>query len=171
MGRAMLSKSLIQFSIDGRGCVPSLLFDLRPNYGRGDGDNGDLLQKVPACTAALSAPNPATGHCRPTPLPETPGHSWESLGQSILGLLLLFPGSWYAQSFVCAVQESVSPALCKFWQLYGGVNGDLLQEGLCHTQVCCTQSPCLCSRPLLTRTSTGDTHTHVLFSLCGASGS
>ena len=30
-GRAMLSKSLIQFSIDGWGCVPSLLFDLRPN--------------------------------------------------------------------------------------------------------------------------------------------
>ena len=26
------------------------------------------------------------------------------------------------------------PVLCKFWQLYGGVNGDLLQEGLCHTQ-------------------------------------
>ena len=33
MGGAMLSKSLIQFSIDGQGCVPSLLFDLRPNYG------------------------------------------------------------------------------------------------------------------------------------------
>ena len=32
MGGAMLSKSLIQFSVDGRGCVPSLLFDLRPNY-------------------------------------------------------------------------------------------------------------------------------------------
>ena len=31
MGGAMLSKSLIQFSIDGWGCVPSLLFDLRPN--------------------------------------------------------------------------------------------------------------------------------------------
>ena len=27
-GRAMLSKSLIQFSVDERGCVPSLLFDL-----------------------------------------------------------------------------------------------------------------------------------------------
>ena len=26
MGRAMLSKSLIQFSVDGLGCVPSLLF-------------------------------------------------------------------------------------------------------------------------------------------------
>ena len=29
----MLSKSLVQFSVDGRGCVPSLLFDLRPNDG------------------------------------------------------------------------------------------------------------------------------------------
>ena len=28
MGGAMLSKSLIQFSVDERGCVPSLLFDL-----------------------------------------------------------------------------------------------------------------------------------------------
>ena len=34
------------------------------------------------------------------------------------------------------------PVLCKFWQLYGGVSSDLLQEGLCHTWVCCTQSPC-----------------------------
>ena len=36
MGRAMLSKSLIQVSIDGWGCVPSLLFDLRQNYGEGN---------------------------------------------------------------------------------------------------------------------------------------
>ena len=34
------------------------------------------------------------------------------------------------------------PVLCEFWGLYGGFNGDLLQEGLCHTQVYCTQSPC-----------------------------
>ena len=45
MDGAMLSKSLIQFSVDGWGCVPSLLFDLRPNYSRGNEDNGDLLQK------------------------------------------------------------------------------------------------------------------------------
>ena len=32
MAGAMLSKSLIQFSVDGWGCVPSLLFELRPNY-------------------------------------------------------------------------------------------------------------------------------------------
>ena len=46
---AMLSKSLIQFSVDGRGCVPSTLFDMMPNYHGGNEDNGDLLPKVP-CT-------------------------------------------------------------------------------------------------------------------------
>ena len=62
------------------------------------------------------------------------------------------------------------PVLCKFWQLYGGVIGNLLQEGLCHTQVCCTQSPCPCGSPLLTRTSTGDTQTQFSLSLCGVLG-
>ena len=49
MDGAILSKSLIQFSVDGWGCVPSLLFDLRPNYGGGNDYNGpmNLLQKVP----------------------------------------------------------------------------------------------------------------------------
>ena len=28
---------------------------------------------------------------------------------------------WYAKGFVCALQESVSPLVCKFWQLYGGL--------------------------------------------------
>ena len=64
-----------------------------------------------------------------------------------------------AQGFVCALQESVSPVLCKFWLLYGGVNGNLLQVGLCHTQAHCTQSPWPCSSPRLTHTSTGDTQT------------
>ena len=49
MDSAMLSKSLIQFSVDGRGCVPSLLFDLRWNYGGGNEDNGYLLHKI-LCT-------------------------------------------------------------------------------------------------------------------------
>ena len=110
-------------------------------------------------TAALSAPNPAAGHCQPRPPPETSGHSQANLGQSLVGSLLLSPGSWYTQVFICALQESVSPILCKFWWLYGGVNADLLQESLCHIQVCCTQSPCPCSRPLLTHTSRGDTQT------------
>ena len=64
MGRAMLSKYLIQFSVDGQGCVPSLLFDLRPNYGMGNEDNGDLLQKV-LCTAELSAPTLQLANANP----------------------------------------------------------------------------------------------------------
>ena len=85
-----------------------------------------------ARTAALNAPNPVAGHHQPTPPPETPGHSQASLGQSLVGPLLLSPGSWYTQGSVCALQESIS-LLCKFWQLYGGVNGHLLQKGLCHS--------------------------------------
>ena len=91
-----------------------------------------------ACTAALSAPDPAAGHCWPMPPPESPGHIQVSLGQSLVGSLLLSPVSWCTQDFVCALQESVSPVLWKFWQLCGGVNDDLRQEGLCHSQVCCT---------------------------------
>ena len=67
-----------------------------------------------APTAAIRAPGPAAGHCRPTPPPETPGHSRASLSQSLVGSLLLSPRSWCAQGFVCALQNSVSPGLCKF---------------------------------------------------------
>ena len=52
--------------------------------------------------------------------------------RSLVRLRLLSPGSCHAQGFVCALQESVSQS-CKFWRLCGGVNGNLLQEGLCHT--------------------------------------
>ena len=125
--------------------------------------------KMPhVCTTALSAPDSAAGHLRPTPLPETPGYSWTCLGQFLVGSLLLFPGTWCTQGFVCALQESVSPVLWKFWWFYGGVNGDLLQEGLCHTQVYCTQSSC--SSPLVSHTSTGDTQTQFWLSPCGVSG-
>ena len=102
--------------------------------------------KSSACSAALRDPNHAASHLQPMPLPETPGHSQASLGQSLVVSLLLSPGSWCAQCLVCALQESVSQVLYKFWGLYSGVNGNLLQEGLCHTQVCCTQSPCPCSK-------------------------
>ena len=40
----MLSKSLIQFSVDGWSCVPSLFFDLSPDSDGGNEDNGNLLQ-------------------------------------------------------------------------------------------------------------------------------
>ena len=115
------------------------------------------------CPQPCSRPPPTHASAR--------GHSQAIMGQSLVGSLLLFPGSWCTQGFVCALQESVFPVLCKFWRLYGGVNCNLLQEGLCHTYICCNQSPCPCSRPLLTCTSTGDTQTQFWLSLCGLSGS
>ena len=170
MGGAILSKSLIQFYVFGWSYVPSLLFDLKPNYGRRPSlvaqrlkplpgmqetrvrslgredplekemathsstpawripwghkesdtierlhftseDNGDLLQKV-WCTHCHT-PNPTAGHCQPMPPLGTPGHSQASLSQSLVGSVLLSPGSWCTQGFVCALQESVSPVLYK----------------------------------------------------------
>ena len=69
----------------------------------------------------FNAPNPAAGHFRPTPPLETPGHSWASLSQPLVGSLLLSTGSWCTQVSVCALQESVFPVLCKFWRLCGGL--------------------------------------------------
>ena len=89
----MLSKSLIQFSVDG--CVPSLLFDLRPNCGGGNEGNGDLLQKVPCMYCYTQCLQPAEGHSPPMPPLDTRGHSRASLGQSLLGSLLFSLGSWY----------------------------------------------------------------------------
>ena len=131
----------------------------------------DRLQKVLCMHCRTQCPKPAAGHHCPAPLPETPGHPQTSPSRSLVGSLLLSPGSCCTQGSTCALQESVSLVLCTFWWLYGGVNCDLLQEGLCRIQVCCTQSPCSCGRPLLTRTFTGDTQTQFWLRLCEVSGS
>ena len=54
-------------------------------------------------TVVFSAPDPMAGHCRATPLLETPGRSQASLAQSPVGSLLLSPGSLCRQGFVCTL--------------------------------------------------------------------
>ena len=128
MGWAMFSKSLIQFSIDGQVYVPSLWLDLRANRGGGDEDNGNLLQKVPCKHCCTQCPQPWS---RQLPTHVSTGDSWTLMGMSgqfLVASLLPSPGSLWAEDFVCA-----------------------LQKGLCHTRVCCPQSPC--GRPLRTYTS------------------
>ena len=170
MGRAILSKSLIQFSVDGWSCVPSLLL----TWGQTMVEIMKIMvisfKRSHACTTSLNVPNPAAAHNLPMPLLETPGHSQASLGKSLVGSLLLSPGS-RCTSFCLCPPRVYFPVLCKFWQLYGGLNGHLLQEGLCQTQVCCTQSPCPCGSPLLNRTSTGHAQIQFFLSLCGVPGS
>ena len=114
MGGARLSKSLIQFSVDGWSCVPSLLFTWCQTMMEVMKIMGISFKRSRACTATLTALNPAAGHHRPMPLLETPGHSRASLGQSPTGSLVLSPGSWCVKGFVCTLQESVSPVLWKF---------------------------------------------------------
>ena len=82
MGRTMFSKPLIKFSVDGWGCIPTLLFDLRPNYGGGNEDNGYLPQKVHVHTAALSAPTlqlATANPCLQQRLLNSQGQVWVSL--------------------------------------------------------------------------------------------
>ena len=69
------------------------------------------FKRADACIMEFSTPNPTAGHCQPMPLPGTSEHSQASLAESLVGTLPLSPGSWCAQSFVCALQESVSPVL------------------------------------------------------------
>ena len=111
----MLSKSLIQFSLDGQGCVSSLLFDLSPNYGRGNEDNANSFKRSQACISGLSAPDPEAGHHQPTPLPETPWTLTGKSGSVSYGSLLLSPGSWCTQVLcvcVCVPSKSLFPQSC-----------------------------------------------------------
>ena len=148
-----------------------MLFDLKPNYGGGNENNGDLLQKVPCTPRCTQSPQACS---RPLLIRTSTGDSWTPTGKSgSVSCGVSAPFSWvlvHTRFYLCP-SSVYFPVLCKFWWLYGGVNGDLLQEGLCHTQVCCTQSPRPCGSPLLTRTSAGDAQTQFCLSLCGVSGS
>ena len=97
MGGAMFSKSLINFLLMGGSSV----IYLGPKSDGCNEDSGDLLQKVSCMQTTLSIPSPVAIHCLPMSPLETPGHLWASLGQSLVGSLLLSPGFWCAQSSVC----------------------------------------------------------------------
>ena len=58
----MLSKTLIQFSVDGWECVPSLLFTWGQTMVEVMKIMVTFLKKSYASTATLSAPNPTAGH-------------------------------------------------------------------------------------------------------------
>ena len=77
------------------------------------------FKRCHACPAIVSDPNPAAGHHQPTSPPETPGHSQESLGQSLVGSLLLSPGLW------CAL-GSVVPSKSLFLQSCGRPGGSVV---------------------------------------------
>ena len=93
MSRAMISKSLIQFSVDRWGCVPSLLFTWGQTMVEVIKIMATSFKGSHAHTATPCALSSAAGHLWPIPLLETPGHLWTSLGESLMGSLILSPGS------------------------------------------------------------------------------
>ena len=128
------------------------------------------FQRSRAHTAKLSAPNPATDHCQPTSLPETPGHSQASVPQALVGSLILSPGSWCTQAFVCAPktlfpQSCVSSGSSMMRLVATSSTGAMPHPGLLHPE------PLPLHSPLLTRISAGDTQTQFCLSLCVVSGS
>ena len=93
MGRAKHNKSLIQFSNEGWGCIPSLLFDLRRNYGGGNEDNGSVqFSSLAQSCMTLRDPRPPSKGPMPHSVPQTlqqataslpfHGDSWILLGKS-----------------------------------------------------------------------------------------
>ena len=106
---------------------------LGPNYGGGNEDNGDLFQEVPCRPCSTQCPQPCS---RPPPLTHaSAGDSWtlpDKSGSVSCGVTAPFFWVLGHTRFCLCPPRVCFPGLCKFWQLYGEVNGDLLQEGLCH---------------------------------------
>ena len=92
MSVATLSKSLIQISVDGW----AVFLPCHLTWGQ---TMVEVMRKTvtsfkrsQACTATLSVWDSAAGHFQLTSLPEIPGHSWSSPGQSLLRVTA--PFSW-----------------------------------------------------------------------------
>ena len=116
------------FSADRRDCAPFLLFDLRPNYGGGNEDTGNLLQKVPCTHCHTQYLQPCS---RPSPTHASAGDSWTLMGKSgPVSCGVTAPFSWVlVHTRFCSCPPRVCfPIFCTFWRLYGGVSGGLLLQ-------------------------------------------
>ena len=108
----MLSKCLIQFSVDGWSCVPSLLFTWGQTMVEVIKIIVTSFKRYHTGTAAFSAPYIAPGHCQPTlcrRLLDTPGqvrvsllwgHCSFLLGPSAHNVLFITTKSLFPQSCV-----------------------------------------------------------------------
>ena len=151
------------------GCVPSLLFDLRPNYGGGNEDKVDLLQKVQCKHCYTQCPGPCS---RPWLTHTSARDSWTLTGKSgsvSCGVTALFPGSQYAQFCLCPPRvcfpSPVYILMALWWVKVTSSKRAYAMPSFpaprtpAPTAVHCWPVP------------SGDTHTPFCLSLCGISGS
>ena len=111
-----------------------------PNYGGGNEDNGDLPQKTPCMHCYSPCPQSCS---RPPPTHTFTRDSWTPTGKSgTVSCGITAPFSWVlVHKVLLCPPRDYFPVLYKFWQFYGGVNGDLLQDGLCHTTSAAPRAP------------------------------
>ena len=111
MGCGVLCSLAVSCLVWGNPVLKSIGF-----YSRAIGGlQEDLCQDRSPRTATASDPTPVASHCRLMPLQKTLRHSQVVLARSPVGWLLLFPGTWGAQDFVCPLQESLFPPV--LWEL------------------------------------------------------
>ena len=106
------------------GAVSLPVIYLGPNYGGGNEDNGDLLQKVPRTRCYNQCPQPCSW---PPPTHASAGDSRMLTGKSgsvSWGSLLLSPGSWCPR-FCLRLQESVSQSCVSSGGSMVGLVGDI----------------------------------------------
>ena len=107
----MFSKSSIPFSVGGQGSVPSLLFGLGTNYGRG---NGNLLQKRLCQHHCSQCPWPCG---RPLSTHASARGSWTLTGKSgsaFCGVTAPFSWVLFPTRFCSCPPEDHVPVLWKF---------------------------------------------------------
>ena len=112
----MLSKSLIQFSVYGRVCVPfpvvwpeTMAWVMKIMV--------TSFKRSCAQTVVFSARDPAMGHCRPMPPHETPGLSQASLGQSLVGSIVQSNSVTQSCPTLCDPMDCSMPGLSVHHQL------------------------------------------------------
>ena len=123
---------------------------LGPNYGGGDEDNGNFFQKIPCMYCYTHCPQPCS---RPPLTHPSAGDSQASLGQSLVGSLLLSPGSWWTQGSVCALQESISQSCVSSGSSVVGLMATFSKRALPYPSL-------LHPEPLPLRQSTVDQYLH-----------
>ena len=147
MGGAMLSKSLIQYSV------------FPPCYLTWGQTMVEVMKMMAASfkgshtrTAMLSAPDPAADHRQPMPLRD----SWTLMRKSgSVSCGVTAPFSWVlVHTRFCFYPPSVcSPVLCKFWWLYGGLMTTSSKRAYAIPRSAAPE-------PLPLRQSTADLHLH-----------
>ena len=144
---------------------------LGSNYGGGNEDNGNLLQKVPCIHCYTQCPQPRS---RPPLTHASARDSWMLTGKSgSVSCGVTAPFSWVLVHKVLSVpSKSLSPQACVS---SGGSMVGLIVTSSKRAYVtprsAAPQSPYPCGSLLLTRTCAGDTQTQFCLSLCGVSGS